>query len=99
MVALLLALGWTRQKSANPLQNLCVHMKAISGDWNSVDLVPVEPGCLIGLNIPQLQSLEIDNRERRALFEMSLTSAILSVIHAPIYMYRFITEALYPSMG
>jgi len=49
MVAPLLALGWTRQKTATPLQNLCVHMKANSGDWNSVELVPVKPECLIDL--------------------------------------------------
>jgi len=95
MVAPLLALGWTRQKTATPLQNLCVHMKANSGDWNSVELLPVKPECLMDLNIPHLQSLELNNEEHRALFEMNLTSAALSVIDEPICRFRYITEALF----
>jgi len=97
MVAPLLALGWTRQKTATPLQSLCVHMKVNSEDWHSVELVPVERQRLVDLNIPHLQSLELDDLERGAIFEMNLTSAALSVIDAPIYMYRFITEALFGS--
>jgi len=99
MVAPLLALGWTRQKTATPLQNLCVHMKANSGDWNSVELVPGASEHLIDLNIPHFQSLELDDRECRALFQTILTSAALSAIDPPIYMYRHITEALFgPSL-
>jgi len=95
MVAPLLALAWTRQKTASPLQNLCVHMKANSGDWNSVNLVPVKPQCLIDLNIPHLQSLSLGGQEHRALFEMNLTSVALSVIDEPFCESRYITEALY----
>jgi len=95
MVAPLLALGWTRQKTAIPLQNLCVHMKANSGDWNSVELVPVKPECLIDLNIPHLQSLELDDLERRTLFQMNLTSAAISVIDEPYCKFRYITKALF----
>ena len=83
MVAPLLALGWTRHQTATPLHNFCIHMKANSGNWNSVDLVPVKPECLVDLNIPNLQSLELDDQERRALFEMNVTSAALSVIDEP----------------
>jgi len=95
MVAPLFALGWTRQKTATPLQKLCVHMKANSGDWNSVELVPVKPECLIDLNIPHLQTLELDDRERRDLFYNILTSAALSVIEGPIDMFKFITKTLF----
>jgi len=95
MVAPLLALGWTRQKTTIPLQRLCVHMKANSGDWNSVELVPVKPECLIDLNIPHLQSRTIRDLGCRGLFEMNLTSAALSVIDEPFGRVRYITEALF----
>jgi len=99
VVAPLLALGWTRQKPATPLQNLCVHVKANSGDWNSVELVPVRPRCLIDLNIPYLQSLALGDREHTVLFQTILTSIALSAIDAPTYMFRYITEALFgPSL-
>jgi len=95
MVAPLLALSWTRQKTATPLSKLCVHMRANSGDWNSVDLVPVKPHCIIDLNIPHLQTLKLDDEDRRAIFEMNLTSAALSVIEGPTSRSRYITEALF----
>jgi len=94
MVAPLLALGWTRQKTVTPLRSLCVHMKANSGDWNSVELVPVKAQRLTDLNIPHLRSLKLDDRERRALFQMNLTSAALSVLDGPYPKFRYITEAL-----
>ena len=74
-VAPLLALGWSRKKTAMPLRSLCIHMKV-----DRVDLVPIKFKCLIELDIPQLKYLGMDRAALGFVFRAYLTSTTLSVI-------------------
>ena len=98
-VAPLLALGWTRKRTAVPLQTSCVHIKASEGNWKRVELVPVKPKCLIELNIPQLNSLKLGSLTHELVFQAYLTSAALSAIDAcfafPMDVIPHLTEAVF----
>ena len=95
-IAPLLALGWTRRKTATPLQVSCVHMKTDGGNWKRVELVPVELQCLIDLDVPQLKHLALDRPTHRFVFQTYLTSVALSVIegYAPWHLPN-LTEAVF----
>ena len=79
----LLALGWTRRKTATPLQASCVHMKTDEGNWKTVELVPVKPQCIIELDLPQLTHLKLGQKILEFVFQGYLTGAALSVIEKP----------------
>ena len=79
-VAPLLALGWSRKKTENPLQTLCVHMKMNHGNWKRVELVSIKPEHLLELDIPQLQYLTLDQGALQFVLEAYLTSATFSAI-------------------
>ena len=96
-VAPLLALGWTRKKTAMPLRSLCVHMKVDNWTWNKVDLVPMKSKRLIELNIPQLKYLRLDEGALEFVFQAYLTSTTLSVIDGPYHRASIphLTEAVF----
>ena len=96
-VAPLLALGWSRKKTAMPLQSLCVHMKLDNWTWNKVDLVPMKSKRLIQLDIPQLKYLRLDEEALEFVFRAYLSSTTLSVIEGDILMdpIPHLTEAVF----
>ena len=90
-VAPLLALGWTRKKTAIPLQTMCVHMNAIDGTQKRVELLPVKSQGLIELDIPQLKHLRLEGQTLEFVFQGHLTSAAFSVVEKP---YKFKIETI-----
>ena len=97
-VAPLLALGWSRKKTAMPLRSLCIHMKVDNWTWNKVNLVPMKVKRLIELDIPQLQHLgQLGEFDLQFVFQAYLTSATLSVIEGDYYMNPIphLTEAVF----
>ena len=96
-VAPLIALGWTRKKTAMPLRSLCIHMKVDNRTWNKVDLVPMKSKCIIALDIPQLEYLRLDKGALEFVFQAYLTSATLSIIEGDIFMdpIPHLTEAVF----
>ena len=97
-VAPLLALGWSRKKTAMPLRSLCIHMKVDNWTWSKVDLVPMKVKRLIELDIPQLQHLrQLGEDDLQFVFQAYLTSATLSVIEGDYHMNPIphLTEAVF----
>ena len=98
-VAPLLALGWTRKKIAKPLQTSCVHIQVNKSNWKRVDLVPVEPQCLIELDIPQLEYIRLNKGGLKFVIQAYLTSTTLSIIGEPDFSIAdyipYLTEAVF----